>query len=71
MNNSKTRFLASPSSIAVRREDDKTFRDWVDHTIFYYYETGRTQRWYEEFLTEFGLDPKASPVIQRELLFNN
>lgn len=61
--------FSSPSSIAVRREDDKTFRDWISHTILYYYETGRTQRWYEEFLTEFGLDPKASPVIQRELLF--
>jgi len=62
--------FSSPSSIAVRRETDKTFRDWVDHTIFYYYETGRTQLWYEEFLTGFGLDPKASPVIQRELLFS-
>jgi len=62
--------FSSPSSIAVRREADKTFRDWVSHAIFYYYETGRTQKWYEEFLTEFGLDPKASPVIQRELLFN-
>ena len=62
--------FSSPSSIAVRRETDKTFRVWVDHTIFYYYETGRTQLWYEEFLTGFGLDPKASPVIQRELLFN-
>lgn len=61
--------FSSPSSIAVRREEDKTFRDWISHTIFYYYETGRTQRWYEEFLAEFGLDPKASPVIQRELLF--
>ena len=62
--------FSSPSSIAVRREADKTFRDWISHTIFYYYETGRTQRWYDEFLTEFGLDPAASPVIQRELLFN-
>lgn len=61
--------FSSPSSMAVRRETDKTFRDWIDHTIFYYYETGRTQRWYEEFLTEFGLDAKSSPVIQRELLF--
>ena len=61
--------FSSPSSIAVRREADKTFRDWVSHTIFYYYETGRTQRWYEAFLADFGLDPKASPVIQRELLF--
>ncbi|MEE9333286.1 MAG: transporter substrate-binding domain-containing protein [Granulosicoccaceae bacterium] len=63
--------FSSPSSIAVRREADKTFRDWVSHTIFYYYETGRTQTWYEEFLKEYGLDPKASPVIQRELLFND
>ena len=63
--------FSSPSSMAVRREADKTFRDWVSHTIFYYYETGRTQRWYEQFLTDFGLDPKASPVIQRELLFAN
>ena len=61
--------FSSPSSIAVRREADKTFRDWVSHTIFFYYETGRTQRWYEAFLAEFGLDPMASPVIQRELLF--
>ena len=61
--------FSSPSSIAVRREADKTFRDWVSHTIYFYYETGRTQRWYEEFLSDYGLDPKASPVIQRELLF--
>lgn len=63
--------FSSPSSIAVRREADKTFRDWVSHTIFFYYETGRTQRWYEEFLEGFGLDPKASPVIQKELLYSN
>lgn len=62
--------FSSPSSMAVRREADKTFRDWIDHTIFYYYETGRTQRMYEEFLVEFGLDPADSPVIQRELLFS-
>lgn len=61
--------FGSPSSAAVRREADKTFRDWVDHTLFYYYESGRTQRWYEEFLTEFGLDPAAAPPIQRELLY--
>lgn len=61
--------FSSPTSVGVRRETDKTFRDWVDTTIFYWYETGQTQKWYAEFLTEFGLDPKASPVIQRELLF--
>lgn len=61
--------FSSPTSVGVRREADKTFRDWVDITIQYWYETGSIQKWYEEFLTEFGLDPKASPVVQRELLF--
>jgi polar amino acid transport system substrate-binding protein len=59
---------SSPTSAAVRREDDKTFLNWVDLTLLYWYETGQTEAWYEEFLVEFGLDPKESPVIQRELL---
>lgn len=62
--------FSSPTSVGVRKEDDKTFRDWVDVTILYWYETGRIQGWYADFLTEFGLDPKVSPVIQRELLFS-
>ena len=63
--------FSSPTSVGVRKEADKTFLNWVDTSIFYWYETGRTQGWYEDFLADFGLDPKASPVIQRELLFNN
>lgn len=61
--------FSSPTSVGVRRETDKTFRDWVDVTIHYWYETGRIQGWYADFLTGFGLDPKTSPAIQRELLF--
>ena len=38
--------------------------------IFCCYETRRTQPWYEEVLTEFGLDPKTLAVIQRERPFN-
>ncbi|MDO6589432.1 amino acid ABC transporter [Loktanella sp. D2R18] len=63
--------FSSPTSIAVRQEDDQRFLNWVDTSIFYWYETGQTQGWYADFLTEFGLDPAASPVIQRELMFNN
>ncbi|MEP2782529.1 MAG: transporter substrate-binding domain-containing protein [Pseudoruegeria sp.] len=62
--------FSSPTSVAVRQESDQRFLNWVDTSISYWYETGRTQGWYADFLTEFGLDPKASPVIQRELLFN-
>lgn len=63
--------FSSPTSIGVRQESDQRFLNWVNTSIFFWYETGQTQAWYEDFLVDFGLDPKASPVIQRELLFNN
>lgn len=56
----------SSSSAGVRRETDTRFRDWVNTAISYYYETGQTQVWYEDFLTEFGVDPSTVPAIRRE-----
>ena len=56
----------SASSAGVRREADKTFRDWVNTAIAYYYATGQTQKWYEEFLVSFGVDPSTVPAIRRE-----
>jgi polar amino acid transport system substrate-binding protein len=58
---------ASASSAAVRREVDKTWRDWVSIALAYYYETNQTQVWYDEFLTEFGVDPNLVPPIRKEL----
>lgn len=57
-----------PSSAAVRKEDNKAFRDFVDTALASHYKSGQTQKWYEEFLTSFGLDAKASPPIMKELL---
>jgi polar amino acid transport system substrate-binding protein len=59
---------SQPSSVAVRKEDDKAFLTWVDTTINGYYTSGQTQRWYEEFLRVFGLDPKAAPPVMKEML---
>ena len=59
---------ASASSAAVRREADKTWRDWVSTAIAYYYETNQTQVWYDEFLVSFGVDPNATPPIRKELV---
>ena len=56
----------STSSAAVRRDADNRFRDWVSLAISYYYHTGQTQVWYEEFLSEFGVDPETVPPIRRE-----
>lgn len=57
-----------PSSVAVRKEEDTTFLDWVNEQIDGYYQSGQTQQWYEEFLSDFGLDPAAVPAIMRERL---
>ncbi|MGO4907963.1 transporter substrate-binding domain-containing protein [Pseudorhodobacter sp. W20_MBD10_FR17] len=54
------------SSAAVRMESDKRFRDWVNTTISYYYETGQTQKMFEDFLISFDVDPKTVPAIRRE-----
>ncbi len=60
--------LSQPSSVAVRKEDDKTFLNWVDASIAKHYQSGQTQKWYEEFLAGFGLDPKAVPPVMKELI---
>lgn len=56
----------SASSAGVRREADTRWRDWVNTAITYYYMTGQTQVWYEDFLTGFGVDPASVPAIRRE-----
>jgi len=56
------------SSAAVRKESDHAWVDWVDGQLAKYYSSGQTQKWYEEFLTGFGLDPKASPPVMKEML---
>lgn len=61
-----TPIRASASSAGVRKEDDKTFRDWVNTTISYMYNTGETQRLYEEFLISFDVDPSTVPAIRQE-----
>ena len=43
----------------MRKEADKSFVEWVDKEIGKFYANGQTQKWYEEFLVGFGLDPKV------------
>lgn len=58
---------ANASSAAVRK-GDAAFVAWVDQQIAGYYRSRQIQAWYEEFLTGFGLDPKAAPPIIKEML---
>lgn len=59
--------LASASSVAVRKEPDGKFREWLDTAIAGYYASNQTQIWYEEFLRSRGVDPTKVPAIRREL----
>ena len=59
---------SQPSSAAVRKEDNKAFLAFVDKSLGDYYKSRQTQKWYEEFLVGFGLDPKASPPVMKEML---
>jgi polar amino acid transport system substrate-binding protein len=56
------------SSAALRKEDDKAFVAFVDKSLADYYSSGQTQKWYEEFLVGFGLDPKAAPPVMKEMI---
>lgn len=58
---------SNPSSAAVRK-GDADFLAWVDARVEEYYRTRQIQTWYEEFLSGFGLDPKAAPPIIKEML---
>lgn len=55
-----------PSSAAVRK-GDTAFVEWVDKEIAGHYSSRRIQVWYEEFLKDFGLDPKAAPPIIKDM----
>jgi polar amino acid transport system substrate-binding protein len=51
---------------AVRKEQDRRWRDYLQTVVTYYYETGKTQEIYEQFLAYRGLDPKTAISTRRE-----
>jgi polar amino acid transport system substrate-binding protein len=56
----------SSTSAGVRRDPDKTWRDWLGLALGYMYTTGETQRIYEDYLKFRGIDPTQAPAIRRE-----
>jgi polar amino acid transport system substrate-binding protein len=58
---------SQPSSTALRKGDTE-FVAWVDKKLVEYYQSGQTEKWYEQALTDFGLDPKQAPPIMKEML---
>ena len=58
---------SQPSSAALRKGDTE-FVAWVDKQLVEYYKSGQTQKWYEEALSDFGLDPALAPPIMKEMI---
>ena len=55
---------ASTTSIGIRKEPDKTWRDWLSVAVDYYYHRGQTARVYKEFIESRGMDPALAPTIK-------
>jgi polar amino acid transport system substrate-binding protein len=55
------------SSVAARKGDTE-FVAWIDKAISGYYQSGQSEKWYEQALADFGLDPKAVPPIMKEMI---
>jgi polar amino acid transport system substrate-binding protein len=56
-----------PSSVAARK-GDTAFVAWLDKTTGDYYRSGQSEKWYEQSLADFGLDPKTVPPIMKEMI---
>lgn len=54
---------AVASSIAVRREADKRWRDFLSTAVLFWHNNGSVQQWYEEYLLGAGTDPAKMPAI--------
>jgi polar amino acid transport system substrate-binding protein len=58
--------VAVPGGTGVRQEQDRRWSSYLSTVSAYYYNTGTTQRFYDEFMTFRGLDPAKATSIQRE-----
>lgn len=60
-------FRAAISSVAVRKETDMRFVNFLDSSIAFWYASESVQKWFDAALIAQGIDPSESPAIQREL----
>lgn len=59
-------FQAVPGGIALRKEADPRWKEFLDKTAAEYYKAGKTQQYYEQFLAFRGMDPKTAVPVVRE-----
>ena len=59
--------IATPGGTAVRKETDSRWREFLNVAVAFYYNTGLTQKIYEDFLRFRKIDPATAVPVQREL----
>lgn len=60
--------VTAVAGAGVRREADKTWRDFMTTVLTYYYENGTTAALYREYIASKGIDPASVPGITKESL---
>ena len=60
--------VTAVAGAGVRREADKTWRDYMTSVLTFYYENGTTEDLYKAYLAQRGLDPASVPGIRKESL---
>jgi polar amino acid transport system substrate-binding protein len=60
--------VTAVAGAGVRREADKTFRDFMTTVLTYYYENGTTESLYKAYIASKGIDPASVPGITKESL---
>ena len=58
--------VTAVAGAGIRREADKTWRDYLSSVLGYYYENGTTEALYRTYLTGRGMDASAVPGITKE-----
>ena len=60
--------VTSVAGVGIRRETDKTWRDYLTSVMTFYYENGTIEDIYRSYLVKRGLDPATIPGITKESL---
>ena len=60
--------VTSVAGVGIRREADKTWRDYLTSVMTFYYENGTIEDIYRSYLAKRGMDPATIPGITKESL---
>ena len=60
--------VTAVAGVGIRREADKTWRDYLTTVMTFYYESGAIEDIYRTYLAKRGMDPATIPGITKESL---